>query len=254
MNNNQLAFISGATSGIGKATAELFAKEGWNLILTGRRKERLDELATQLSHENKIDIQTLCFDVSNRDELRRLISENFNQLQSIDLLINNAGLALGKSPFQDGLDSDWETMIDTNIKGLIYLTKEIMPFFIKKKSGHIINVSSTAARDMYIGGNVYSATKSAVDALTKSLRLDLLEHNIKVSSIAPGMVNTEFSEVRFHGNKEMSEKVYQGFEPLIAQDIADAIHFIATRPAHVHIGDMVITCTAQANSNVVYRS
>lgn len=253
MNKKQLAFISGATSGIGKATAELFAKEGWNLIITGRRKDRLEELASKLSQENKINVRALCFNIANRQELRNQISNCLLELESIDVLINNAGLALGKSPFQDGLESDWETMIDTNVKGLIYITKELIPFFIKKKSGHIINVSSTAARDMYPGGNVYSATKSAVDALTKSLRLDLLEHNIKVSSIAPGMVNTEFSEVRFHGNKEMSEKVYQGFEPLLAPDIADAIYYIATRPAHVHIGDMVITCTAQANSNVVFK-
>jgi len=254
MNKNKLVMISGATSGIGKAAAELFAKEGWNLFITGRRQERLDDLANILSIENKVNVQALCFDIANRDELKKQIEKHHTQLQSLDLLINNAGLALGKSSFQDGLDSDWETMIDTNIKGLIYLTKEVIPYFIKKKSGQIINVSSTAARDMYPGGNVYSATKSAVDALTKSLRLDLLEHNIKVSSIAPGMVNTEFSEVRFHGNKEQADKVYQGFEPLVAHDVADAIYYIASRPAHVHIGDLLITCTAQANSNVVFKS
>jgi NADP-dependent 3-hydroxy acid dehydrogenase YdfG len=254
MNKNKLALISGATSGIGKASAELFAKEGWNLVITGRRQERLDVLAKKLSEENKINVITLCFDVANRSELQKAIAKHQSDLETIDVLINNAGLALGKSPFQDGLDSDWETMIDTNVKGLIYLTKEIIPFFLKKKSGHIINVSSTASRDMYPGGNVYSATKSAVDALTKSLRLDLLEHNIKVSSVAPGMVQTEFSEVRFHGDKAMAERVYEGFEPLKAKDIADAIYYIASRPAHVHIGDMVITCTAQANSNVVFKS
>jgi NADP-dependent 3-hydroxy acid dehydrogenase YdfG len=145
-------------------------------------------------------------------------------------------------------------MIDTNLKGLIYLTKEVIPFMIENKSGHIVNISSTAARDMYPGGNVYSASKSAVDALTKSLRLDLLEHNIKVSSVAPGMVYTEFSEVRFHGDKAKAEKVYQGFEPLYAKDVADAIYYIVTRPSHVHIGDLIITCTAQANSNIVIKS
>ena len=253
MNKNKLAFISGATSGIGKATAELFAKEGWNLVITGRRQERLEVLTHRLTSENNIQVIPLCFDISQREEVRRVLASHQELLTFIDVLINNAGLALGKSPFQEGLEKDWETMIDTNVKGLIYLTKEIIPFFIKKKSGHIINVSSTAARDMYLGGNVYSATKSAVDALTKSLRLDLLEYNIKVSSIAPGMVQTEFSEVRFHGNKELADNVYKGFEPLVANDIADAIYYVASRPAHVHIGDMFITCTAQANSNTVYR-
>jgi NADP-dependent 3-hydroxy acid dehydrogenase YdfG len=145
-------------------------------------------------------------------------------------------------------------MINTNLKGLIYLTKEVIPFMIENKSGHIVNISSTAARDMYPGGNVYSASKSAVDALTKSLRLDLLEHNIKVSSVAPGMVHTEFSEVRFHGDKAKAEKVYQGFEPLYAKDVADAVYYIVSRPSHVHIGDLIITCTAQANSNIVIKS
>ncbi len=253
MDRKKLALISGGTSGIGRAAAELFAKHGWNLVITGRRENRLKEITNSLTTDYGIEVLPLCFDIADRTELRSQIDKHRDKLASVDLLVNNAGLALGKSSFQDGLDSDWETMIDTNVKGLIYLTKAILPFMIKRQSGHIINVSSTAARDMYIGGNVYSASKSAVDALTKSLRLDLLEHRIKVSSIAPGMVNTEFSEVRFHGDKIKADKVYEGFEPLNAADVADAILYIASRPAHVHIGDLLITCTAQANSNVVFK-
>lgn len=253
MDRKKLALISGGTSGIGRAAAELFAKHGWNLVITGRREDRLKEITECLITDYGVDVLPLCFDIADRTELRSQIDKHRDKLASVDLLVNNAGLALGKSSFQDGLDSDWETMIDTNVKGLIYLTKAILPFMIKRQSGHIINVSSTAARDMYIGGNVYSASKSAVDALTKSLRLDLLEHRIKVSSIAPGMVNTEFSEVRFHGDKIKADKVYEGFEPLNAADVADAILYIASRPAHVHIGDLLITCTAQANSNVVFK-
>lgn len=254
MKKEKLVFISGATSGIGRATAEYFAKQGWNLIISGRRQNRLDALSETLKLNYNCQVLSLCFDVRDREALRQAIFTNQTKIQDIDVLVNNAGLALGKSLFHEGLDTDWETMIDTNIKGLIYLTKEIVPFMVSKKSGHIINISSTAARDMYVGGNVYSATKSAVDALTKSLRLDLLEHNIKISSIAPGMVHTEFSEVRFHGDTEKAKKVYEGFHPLYAEDIADAIYYVASRPPHVHIGDLLITCTAQANSNVLHKS
>jgi 3-hydroxy acid dehydrogenase/malonic semialdehyde reductase len=254
MTKNKLAFISGATSGIGEATAEILAAQQWDLIISGRRLDRLNELASSLKTKYNIQVHTLCFDIQQREELKESLASCADLLTRLDLLVNNAGLALGKSPFHEGLESDWETMIDTNLKGMIYLTKEIVPYMIKNKSGHIINISSTAARDMYPGGNVYSASKSAVDALTKSLRLDLLEHNIKVSSVAPGMVYTEFSEVRFHGDKSKADLVYQGFTPLYAKDVADAIYYIASRPDHVHIGDLLITCTAQANSNVVYKS
>lgn len=253
MDERKIVFISGATSGIGKSTAVYFAKNGWDLIITGRREDRLIALSHYLTQNFNVNVLPLCFDIADRDELKLQLKNHHEKLFKIDVLVNNAGLALGKSSFQNGLESDWETMIDTNLKGLIYLTKELVPFMIERRSGHIINVSSTAARDMYKGGNVYSATKSAVDALTKSLRLDLLEYNIKVSSIAPGMVHTEFSEVRFYGDREKANEVYQGFEPLYAEDIADAIYFIASRPKHVHIGDLLITCTAQANSNIVYK-
>jgi NADP-dependent 3-hydroxy acid dehydrogenase YdfG len=253
MTKNKLAFVSGATSGIGKATAEILAANQWDLIIAGRRLDRLNDLQSNLVEKFNVQVRVLCFDIQRREEVKECLSSCTDLLPSLNLLVNNAGLALGKSPFYEGLESDWETMINTNIKGLIYLTKEILPYMMKNKAGHIINISSTAARDMYLGGNVYSASKSAVDALTKSLRLDLLEHNIKVSSISPGMVHTEFSEVRFHGDKAKAENVYSGFEPLYANDVADAIFYIASRPAHVHIGDILITCTAQANSNVVYK-
>lgn len=245
--------ITGATSGIGKATAYLFAENNWDIIITGRRKERLEEISSEIIAKYNVNVHNLCFDVQNRNELSEAISSIKDELKSIDVLVNNAGLALGKTNFDQGLESDWETMIDTNIKGLIYMTKEIVPYMISNQSGHIINISSTAARDMYVGGNVYSATKSAVDAFTKSIRLDLLQHQIKVSSLAPGMVDTEFSEVRFHGDKSISETVYQGFEPLHAADVADMIYYIASRPRHVHIGDVMMTCTAQANSTMVLK-
>jgi 3-hydroxy acid dehydrogenase / malonic semialdehyde reductase len=246
--------ITGSTSGIGKASAELFAKNGWNMILTGRRDERLNDIKTDIEAKYKIQVTTLCFDVRDREEISRLFSENRAIIQSVDVLLNNAGLALGKSSFEDGDESDWETMIDTNLKGMIYMTKEIVPFMILKKSGHIINISSTAARDVYPGGNVYSASKFAVDGLTRSLRIDLLPHNIRVGMIAPGMVDTEFSEVRFKGDKSKADAVYQGFEPLQAEDIADAIYYMASRPAHINIGDIVITCTAQATSSIVFKT
>jgi NADP-dependent 3-hydroxy acid dehydrogenase YdfG len=254
MTKNKLAFVSGATSGIGEATAEILAANQWDLIISGRRLDRLNKLTSSLKTKYNVDVRTVCFDIQQREKVKDSLASCADLLPKLDLLVNNAGLALGKSPFQEGLESDWETMIDTNLKGLIYLTKEVIPFMIENKSGHIVNISSTAARDMYPGGNVYSASKSAVDALTKSLRLDLLEHNIKVSSVAPGMVHTEFSEVRFHGDKAKAEKVYQGFEPLYAKDVADAIYYIVSRPSHVHIGDLLITCKAQANSNIVIKS
>jgi len=251
--NRKKVLVTAGTSGIGKATAYYFAQNGWDIIITGRRQNRLDEISKDLSSKYDVNVTTLCFDIQNRKEVQSSIESISTQLSNIDVLVNNAGLALGKSPFQEGLESDWETMIDTNLKGLIYMTKEIVPYMISNKYGHIINISSTAARDMYIGGNVYSATKSAVDAFTKSLRLDLLPHHIKVSSIAPGMIHTEFSEVRFHGDKSKADAVYQGFTPLYAEDIADTIYYVATRPTHVHIGDLLITCNAQANSNVVLK-
>jgi 3-hydroxy acid dehydrogenase / malonic semialdehyde reductase len=250
---NKKVLITGATSGIGKAAAYLFAEHGWNLIITGRREDRLTEISKEIIEKYKVKVTTSCFDIQDRKELAEKMSELKSELTTVDVLINNAGLALGREPFDLGLESDWETMIDTNIKGLIYMTKEIVPYMKANQSGHILNISSTAARDMYQGGNVYSATKSAVDAFTKSIRIDLLPYHIKVSSLAPGMVDTEFSEVRFHGDKTKAEAVYQGFEPLHASDIADTIYYIASRPQHVHIGDVLMTSTAQATSSIVLK-
>jgi 3-hydroxy acid dehydrogenase / malonic semialdehyde reductase len=250
---NQIAIITGATSGIGKSSAKIFAQNGYNLIITGRREERLIELKSELEAEFKVEVDCLNFDVQDRNALRIAIESIKSKLPNVKFLINNAGLALGRSPFDTGLESDWETMIDTNVKGLIYMTKEIVPYMIANKSGHIINISSTAARDMYVGGNVYSATKSAIDAFSQSLRMDLLPHQIKVSTVAPGMVETEFSLVRFHGDESKANPVYQGFEPLKPEDVADTIYYIASRPAHVHIGDVLMTCTAQANSTMVLK-
>jgi 3-hydroxy acid dehydrogenase / malonic semialdehyde reductase len=252
--NRKKVLITGATSGIGKATAYIFAEHGWDLIITGRRDDRLAAISKEIIDTYHVNVTTSCFDIQNRSELALKMIELKSELSLVTVLVNNAGLALGKSTFDDGLESDWETMIDTNIKGLIYMTKEIIPYMKSNKAGHIINISSTAARDMYQGGNVYSATKSAVDAFTKSLRIDLLPHSIKVSSIAPGMVDTEFSEVRFHGDKTKAGAVYQGFESLHAEDVADAIYYIASRPEHVHIGDMLMTCTAQATSTLVLKN
>lgn len=245
--------ITGATSGIGKSSAQLFASHGWNLILTGRRMDRLEDLKKELEALYSIRILLLNFDVRHPKE----VQEHLNlplEWQNIDVLLNNAGLALGKESFENYNMEDWETMIDTNIKGLIYTTRKVLEYMIPRKSGHIINISSTAGKDVYAGGNVYSATKFAVEALTKSLRIDLLDKNIKVSSVAPGMVNTEFSKVRFKGDQAKADQVYEGFQVLTPEDVAETIYFIATRPAHVNIGDLLITCTAQANSTTVYKN
>jgi 3-hydroxy acid dehydrogenase / malonic semialdehyde reductase len=246
--------ITGATSGIGEASAILFAQNGWNLILTGRRQDRLNELSSKIKAEHDVKLLCLCFDVRNREYIRNIAMDFKREFASVDVLLNNAGLALGRSSFEDGDETDWETMIDTNVRGLIAMSKEIIPHMKSKKTGHIINISSTAARDMYPGGNVYSATKAAVDALTQSLRIDLLPYSIKVSSVTPGMVETEFSEVRFKGDKSKADAVYDNLEPLHAIDVADAIYYIASRPEHVHIGDILITCTSQATSNIIYRN
>lgn len=246
--------ITGASSGIGEATARQFAAQGWNIILIARRFERLEAIKTELESQFSSTIHIFQLDVRDRKALRNLFLKHKNVLEQTDVLVNNAGLALGRAPFHEGDEQDWETMIDTNLKGLIYMTKEISVFMVAKRSGHIINISSTAARDPYQGGNVYSATKYAVDGLTQSLRIDLLPHQIKVTSITPGMVETEFSLVRFHGDQKKAKNVYNSIEPLLAQDIADAIYYVSTRPKHVCIGDLLITCTAQATSNIIRRA
>lgn len=245
--------ITGATAGIGAACAERFAAEGCDLVLTGRRKEKLEALADQLHQNHQVEVLPLSFDVRDR----AAVNENLGQLpeawQSLDVLINNAGLALGKSAIQDGDPDDWDTMIDTNVKGLLYVSKAIMPMMIARKQGHIINIASLAGKEVYPGGNVYCASKFAVDAISKAQRIDLLPHKIKVTNLAPGLVETEFSIVRFKGDEDKAAKVYEDIEVLVGEDIADIAWYAASLPKHVCLNDIVVTCTAQANSYLVHR-
>ncbi|NML22693.1 SDR family NAD(P)-dependent oxidoreductase [Pseudoflavitalea sp. G-6-1-2] len=240
--------ITGATSGFGKAFAEKFAANGYRLILTGRRKERLDEIQQQLTDTHGVEVYTLHFDIQNRTATFDAIGSLPAAWQNIDVLINNAGLALGRDFVDDASLDDWETMIDTNLKGLMYATKAVLPFMIKEKKGHIINIGSTAAKEVYEKGNGYCATKHAVDAISKGMRIDLLRHGIKVTAIHPGAAETEFSVVRFKGDSNQAAKVYEGFQPLVAEDVAEVVYYTTTLPAHVCINDLVLTCTAQANS------
>jgi 3-hydroxy acid dehydrogenase / malonic semialdehyde reductase len=248
-----IAFITGSTSGLGKATAELFAKNGYNIVITGRRNERLEELSTELKSKYKVDILLLNFDVRKLKEVESAIGSLSADWKKIDVLVNNAGLAVGLNPIQEGVIDDWERMIDTNIKGLLYITRTLSPIMISNGYGHIVNIGSIAGKEVYANGNVYCATKHAVDALSKGMRIDLLQHNIKVTAIHPGMVETEFSIVRFKGDEDRAKNVYKGVTPLSAEDIADTIFWVASRPAHVNINDIIIMPTAQANPNHTYR-
>ena len=243
------AFITGATSGIGKATAELFAKNKVRLVLCGRRKERLEELKTNLSKLTQVT--TLQFDVSKREEVKNAITSIPEEFKKIDILINNAGNAHGLSTIQEGSIDDWEAMLDINVKGLLYVSKAIIPQMIENNSGFIVNIGSTAGKEVYRNGNVYCASKFAVNALNKSMRLDLNEYNIRVSGIHPGLVETEFSDVRFKGDSDRAKTVYQGYKALQAEDIADIIHFVVTRPYHVNIEDLVVYPTAQASATII---
>jgi len=249
----KIALVTGATAGIGMATAEILAKNGYNLIITGRRKELLDGLKNELGVKYKSDVLALNFDVRDRKQTEEAIDNLPKSWRNIDVLINNAGLAAGLAPIHEGSTDDWDQMIDTNVKGLLYITRKIAPLMIKKGGGHIVNISSIAAKETYENGNVYCATKHAVDALTKGMRIDLVKHNIKVTSISPGMVETEFSMIRFKSDKARADKVYEGLTPLNAGDVADAIWFALSRPAHVNINDMLIMPTAQANITTVVR-
>jgi NADP-dependent 3-hydroxy acid dehydrogenase YdfG len=243
------AFITGATSGIGRATAYELAKKGFNLVLCGRRAERLLTLCKNLEKVTKVC--TLNFDIRDKTQIHHAIAQLPKAFSRIDVLINNAGNAHGKDAIQDGSLEDWDAMIDINVKGLLYVSKALMPQMIARKQGHIINIGSTAGKEVYPGGNVYCASKHAVDAINKAMRLDLNAFGIKVTAIHPGMVATEFSEVRFKGDKNAAAKVYEGFQPLLAEDIAEIISFALSRPAHVCIADLIVTCTAQATSTVV---
>jgi NADP-dependent 3-hydroxy acid dehydrogenase YdfG len=247
-------FITGATSGFGEACANQFAQNGWNLILTGRRKDRLENLKTNLTSKYEVNIEILCFDVRQMHDVNDAISSLSEEITSnIEILINNAGLAVGRGPIDLGIIDDWERMIDTNIKGLLYISKAIVPFLKQNKRGHIFNLGSIAGKEVYPGGNVYCATKHAVDALSKAMRIDLVEHSIKVTNIAPGAADTEFSIVRFKGDKEIASSVYEGFQPLLANDIDETIYFVAKRPKHVTINDLTIMPTAQAAATVLWK-
>ncbi|MDX1907383.1 MAG: SDR family oxidoreductase [Bacteroidia bacterium] len=241
--------ITGATSGIGAACAEIFAAEGHRLILTGRRQERLEALATRLP----VETLTLCFDIRELSAVQAAVQGLPPEWQEIDILVNNAGLSLGLSPVQEGLTADWDQMIDTNIKGLLYITREIAPGMMARRSGHIINLGSIAGKEVYPNGNVYCATKHAVDALTRAMRTDLLPYGIKVTQVAPGMVETEFSVVRFKGDQARADKVYEGLTPLSGHDIAEVVRYVASTPPHVTINDIVVMPTAQASAQQVVR-
>ncbi len=250
---NKIAMITGATAGFGRATAITFARNGFDIIITGRRQERLDELVKELNSIGNIRVLSMNFDVRNRQEVAKVISDLPESWKSIDILVNNAGLAVGMDHIDSGNIDDWERMIDTNVKGLLYVTRAISPLMVARNRGHIINIASIAGKDSYEYGNVYCASKAAVDSLSRSMRIDLLKHNIKVTNIAPGMAETEFSVVRFKGNHEKADAVYKGIDPLTGQDIADVIYFCATLPEHVCINDLVITPTQQAGVNHNFR-
>lgn len=250
---SKIILITGASAGFGKAIATKFAAGGWNLILTARRKEKLDELATTL--ETSYGIKTLClsFDIQDKKAVFEHLQNLPTEWQAINILVNNAGLALGRDSFEQANLEDWETMIDTNVKGLLYATKAVLPNLIKEK-GHIINIGSTAAKEVYKDGNIYCATKHAVDAISKAQRIDLLPYQVKVTAIHPGAVETDFSLVRFKGDAEKAKAVYAGYTPLKPEDIAETIWFVANTPAHVCINDLVLTCLAQGNSTLIHKA
>lgn len=249
-----IALITGATSGFGRAIALKFAEHGWDVIITGRRENRLEDLKHLILDTYDVKVFTLSFDVRNRE----VVEEELNALphfwKEIDVLVNNAGLAAGLSTIQDGDINDWEQMIDTNVKGLLYVSRTVLPWMIARKHGHVINIGSTAGKDAYANGNVYCGTKFAVDAITKSMRIDLLPHQIKVTAVNPGAAETEFSLVRFKGNAEKAKAVYNGIEALQAEDIAEVVWFAASRPKHVVLNDIVVTPLAQANAMYIHRT
>ena len=250
---NKIALITGATSGIGKATAIKFASEGINLILTGRRSNLLDQLKNELIRKNKIEVLVLSFDVRNNNEVVAAFKKLEEKWKKIDILINNAGLAAGLDFIHEGDIDDWDRMIDTNVKGLLYVSRAILPLMIQNRHGHVINIASTAAKEVYEKGNVYCASKHAVDAISKGMRIDLLKEGIKVTAVNPGLVETEFSIVRFHGDKEKAKVPYAGMKPLLGEDVANVIWYVINLPEHVNINDIVVTATSQANSIYIKR-
>ncbi len=249
----KIALITGASSGIGEACAHLFAQQGYHLILVGRRENLLEKIAHHLTVKYAIEVKKIQADVRDKENINYVLDTLPSNWKNVDVLINNAGLSQGLDPIDKGSTEDWDTMIDTNVKGLLYVSKVVSGWMVARKTGHIINIGSIAGKEVYANGAVYCATKHAVDALNKGMRIDLLPHGIKVTAIHPGMVETEFSVVRFKGDEARAKKVYDGLEPLIAQDIAEAIWFAVSRPPHVNINDMLIMPTAQATSTIVKR-
>ena len=250
---NKIILVTGATSGFGKAIAEAFAAANWNCIITGRRAERLHDYAKELETKYPIRVLPLVFDVQDREAVFSAVNSLDTEWQNIDVLVNNAGLALGRDSFENASLDDWDTMIDTNVKGVMYVTKAVLPLLTARKKGHIINIGSTAGKEVYKDGNAYCASKHALDALSKAMRIDLLPYRIKVTSIHPGAAETEFSEVRFKGDKQKAELVYDGYKALQAIDIAGIVFYTATLPEHVCVNDLVVTCLSQANSFYLHK-
>ncbi len=253
MKTGKIALITGATAGFGEACAARFAKEGYDLIITGRRAERLAQLQQQLQAQHTVKITTLAFDVRSREACAAALGSLAPEWQAVDVLVNNAGLALDLSTIDEGNPDDWDTMLDTNVKGLLYVSRIVMPWMKARQQGHIINIGSTAAKTVYAKGNVYCASKAAVDALSQGMRIDLLPYNIKVTAVHPGAAETEFSLVRFKGDAGRAKDVYKGFTPLSGEDVADVVYYCCSLPAHVCINDLVVTPTAQANAYYIHR-
>ena len=250
---SKIALITGATAGIGEACAQIFAANKYNLVLAARRQDRLEKMAEKITEQYGVMVKTLVLDVRERNAVAEKLNWLPAEWKQVDVLVNNAGLCLGLDPIDKGDITDWDTMFDTNVKGLLYVTKTVSAWMVEQRSGHIINLGSIAAKEVYPNGNVYCATKHAVDALSKGMRIDLLPYNIKVTAIHPGPAETEFSEVRFKGDKERAKKVYTGYQALTAADIADVIWFAVSRPAHVNINDLLIMPAAQATATIINR-
>lgn len=253
MKTGKIALITGATAGFGEACATRFAKEGYDLVITGRRAERLEALKTQIEKEYGVRVRTLAFDVRNKEAVESALNSLEDSWKTVDVLVNNAGLALDLSPIDEGNTEDWDTMIDTNVKGLLYVSRAVMPWMKERKQGQIVNIGSTAAKTVYAKGNVYCASKAAVDAISQGMRIDLLPYNIKVTAVHPGAAETEFSLVRFKGDESRAKDVYKGFIPLSAIDVADVVYYCCSLPPHVCINDLVLTPTAQANAYYIQR-
>lgn len=250
----KIALITGASSGLGKSISCKLAKEGYNVIITGRRQERLTELEKEIETHYDVEALSLVFDVRLYSEVEASINSLPEKWRNIDILVNNAGLAVGLNPVHQGIIDDWERMIDTNVKGLLYVTRLVSPRMVERRSGHIINIGSIAGKEVYQNGNVYCATKHAVDALNKAMRIDLLPYGVKVTQVCPGAVQTEFSLVRFKGDEQRANLVYEGFNPLIADDIANAVYYAVSQPANVDVQDVLVMPTAQANSNLFHKN